>query len=236
MAKKKTFEKLGKRLDEASKKFGKKLQSLEETLGDATEVIGNNINAGIDNVMDYARKVHEDAMSQGGYKSAAGNLMKKTIESVQAGYKSLEDTFFTEGKYDPEKGKAVLDDSQKAIKTFGIKAYETLSDLAKKGKDYTNDIKDKLIPTREELDTKYKGIGEFYGGLLFRCHYDRCMEFMDDIEDVMPKSKWKKRIKDDVASFCICSYEELRNFYLLQIQDKNEDSFKKLGTIDKYFS
>lgn len=150
-------------------------------------------------------------------------------ERIETRYKNFEETITTDGKYDPEKARAVLSDRAGAVKKFGCEAVESLSELIKSGASGVKEDYRRYVPSAEERKTRYAGIGDRYDGVLFRDGFEKCVSFYARAETKLPgKVKNRIEILNDIRSYAINGKGKLVGFY------KEKKDGEKIAAVKKY--
>ncbi len=110
------------------------------------------------------------------------------------------------------------------MKKYGTKVYQSLSDIVSQGAEAVREDYRKFIPTDEELKTKYSGIGKNYEGILFREHFESCIQFHEKAEKRIPKgTRYRAQILKDIKDSASGSINDLMEFY----SSKGETKKKK---------
>lgn len=196
-------------------------------------------------ITERAKEMDKKIKAGGGYAEAAkragddiAKFAKEQATKIEKGYHSLQTTlqerFYTDGKFDEAKANKSLENMTHAINEFGSKAAHTLREKLQQGASAIKaDYRD-MVPTQEERNTKYEGIGADYAGILFREHYEKCIAFHEKARKNLPGGlNARKDILSDIKSSASGSLEELEEHY----KAKSGKSTKiKLAAIEKYLS
>jgi len=186
--------------------LGEKIEKREGVLGDIANVV--------EGATQTVKEIHYKVQEKGGYKAVAKDAFQKAKGAVEETYSKFEQAITTNGKYDSEKAKELLKDSANATRQFGEKAVHTLADLVKQGARKLGDDYRYVVPSKEERETKYAGIGTKYDGVLLRKHYDNCLKFYDEAGKKLPKNlKYRDEILTDIKESASGNAKELKNFY-----------------------
>ncbi len=177
--------------------------------------------------LETGKNYHEGIQRNGGYSQYAREIGQEISDYVSGAYKSVEEAFFTDGEFDPEKAKKVLNNKKKAVGKFGEKTYITFLELSK---DYYNESRnmvkktiDFYIPTDEELNTKYAGIGPENKAIYLKPHYDACLKFYDEAGEKMPvDNELRMEILRDIKSSASTTKEELLGYYAIKIMNSSK--------------
>lgn len=182
----------------------------------------------IETILDYAgevikegKEMHETIKKGGGYKAAAKRASKPIIDGtkdflkdMEKRYEDFENQFFTDDKFDPKKAEDFLKDKARVACRFGKRAVDTLCKIVSEGfeaikKDYRS-----LVPSKEERETKYVGIGTAYKGVLLREDFDKCLDFHNKTRSKLPSGlKTRKKILNDIKVNAIGGKKDLVEFY-----------------------
>lgn len=201
-----------------------------------------------------ASRLHEEIIAKGGYCALAQkkkqDLEKAISEGVSSARQKVEEDFYNNGKFDCTKAKEYLSDKGKATVAYGEEVYKDLSalldkgvDIAEKGDDYLREQIYKFIPTPEELETKYQGIG---GLLILRSQYDACLEYHKTINNSIPDDEFlKPEILEDIKSFGANNFDRLHDSYadkaMIYLSDtktsiRAKSILEKLDVVRRYMS
>ncbi len=169
---------------------------------------------GFNDVVEAGKSLHEDIRKRGGYKETARQIGEELRGYVGGAYKNVEESFFTDREFDSEKAKKTLSDKKRVIAQFGEKTYETFLALANDCNTAVRNKIDQYIPSNEELQTKYAGIGTQNKSIYLRLHYDTCLAFYENVNSQMPKrAKYRNQILDDIKASASSDKDELLSFY-----------------------
>jgi|ETNmetMinimDraft_2_1059921.scaffolds.fasta_scaffold77950_2 hypothetical protein len=143
-------------------------------------------------------------------------------ERLEARYnqfeQKFEDTFFTDGVYDPDKAEDILSDKVATTREFGARTAKILIDLAKKG---TSDYRE-LVPTLEERKTVYAGIGQGTDELLLRPDLDKCLAFYEESKSTLPNAlKVRRGLLEDIKASGAGNKRQLSSYYRKQGEPGN---------------
>lgn len=199
---------------------GKTISKIENVVDD----ISDGLNLAKKEVTEEAQALCVDVRKVG----------RAIAEKSKRSYDSINNTFFTEGKFDYDKAKEALNDQGKAIRQYGVKAYHSLCELVEKGKDAVITDFRNYIPTDEEIRTRYAGIR----GVLFREDYESCLSFFGVAESTLPKgARYRAQILSDIKASASANPNELREFYREQLASREESKSvpDKLKVLEKYF-
>jgi hypothetical protein len=217
---------------------------LSRKLSRAGDAIGRAVGDAVEDTIKAGRRLHQDVQAQGGYgavvKKAGEGLVNTVREAYGGAHDSIRDNFFTEGEFDPDKAKKVLSDSGEAVRRYGTKATDALTRLAEQGADLAKRGFHEIVPTDEELATKYKGIGTECKGPLLRMHYDNCLEFLGWAEKTIPSgTKYRRQVLEDIKAVAAANPGELRDAYLEKAKLADEDStvsLKKAEFVNRFLA
>jgi hypothetical protein len=173
-------------------------------------------------VAEGAKSVHEDIKKRGGYGKVAGDALEKVadkidplLEKIDKSYQSFEDSFFTGGLFDEEKAKKALSNTAEATKKYGSIAVQNLSKLVKEGVETAKADYRTFIPSKEERQGKYNGIGTAYAGkILFRDDFESCIGFYAEASKKLPQAlQTKEAILNDIKASASKNAEDIIKFY-----------------------
>lgn len=184
--------------------------ALNEKIDEATK-FGKKVFGGIAGIVKKAvakgKEIHSDVQEKGGYRQ----VMKDSADSI-------EDRLFTDGKYDPEKAKELAKGGAQAAKVYGKKALDYVVEMGKKGAEkgaeaVKTGYRD-LVPTKEERETVYAGIGSKYAGFLFRPDYEKCLKFHTEAKAKLPAAlKIRSQVLEDIKASASKDPQDLMGFY-----------------------
>ena len=212
--------------------IGKQVEKREGVVGK----IAGTIEDVVEGAVNTGKQIHEQIQSKGGYRKALQRGGQTFIDSMKDAYNHVANTFFTDGKIDYEKTRKFFEESADPVRKLGEKAYKSLAELVAKGAETISRDYHQYIPTEEELNTTYKGIGTQYQGFLFREHFDKCLDFYGQAEIQLPKgARYKRKILDDIKASASSNKDELVEFYAAQIaKTKDRSVINKMMIADKY--
>jgi len=165
-------------------------------------------------VADKAISVHKDVQRKGGYMQVGADAINNISDKFEDAYQSFEKTFFTDGVFDEEKAREALNNTAEATKKYGSRAVQNLAKLAKKGVDSIKDNYRGLIPSEEERNSKYKGIGSACSGIFFREDFENCLGFYAKANEKIPSTlRTKDVILDDIKASASKDATDLIKFY-----------------------
>jgi hypothetical protein len=211
----------------------KGVAKIEKDLANRTGVIGGLATI-VEDVYNEGRKFHESVKDQGGYGAVANKYVERFAEATVKAHDTIYDKFAAEdGTLDTAKLKKEFKSVADVVKTYGIKAGNTMWDLAKQGAQTIKTEYRNMAPTKEELQGKYAGIGTMYRGVLFRPHYEATLKFYEEARQKLPNGLKKEDrigILDDIKATASGNTEELKRWYIenLSIGDS------KMKIINKY--
>ncbi|MFH1589573.1 MAG: hypothetical protein ABIB43_03335 [archaeon] len=229
---KEAFEEGKETVYDAASTVEEQIKERKGFFGKATNVVEKGI--------DSVKGIHELVQGKGGYKSMATDVkdsitgkVETAYKSVETAYKAVENKFYTDGEYDSGKTKDFLKNQGEASLVLGKKAVSKLVELANKGtKLVVNDYR-KLVPTADEIMTKYAGIGTQHKGMLFREHYDSCLDFHDKAKSKIPNALGiRNEILNDIKASASGKLAEMHNFYMEQ---ETPEAQEKLNILKQYF-
>lgn len=240
-------ENVGSKLDKSAKTAkgvvskGKKgvyrLASKIEQDIETREGIAGGLASKLDGTVDKGRRVHNDIQRKGGYgalvKQTGSRIAEEFQEFYDRAYKSVQGSFFTKGKFDRTKAKLALRDKWVVTRKYGEKAVDVLSETAHSAADSAKEDFRTHVPTREERDTKYEGIGVSYHGVLLRENFEKCLAFHKKVRTKLPgRVSYRSEILDDIKASASQSRSELYDFY----RDRSDKhSYKKLEIAKRFF-
>lgn len=195
--------------------------------------------------LQRGRDIHAQVQERGGY----GNVVRESLEkageaitSVTRSYLDSADRLYgefieefstPEGEFDYDKAKAVMTDQAKAVQRFGKKSVDKVAELASTGASKAVTAWNYLVPTREERETTYSGIGSEYSGILLRPDYESCLDFYDEARRTMPGGlRSRGEILEVIKAKCCTSPDQLLNEY----EQRAGQDTASLEVVRKYFS
>jgi len=191
-------------------------------------------------VAEGAKAIHEDVQKKGGYRKLAEDAAEKIsdttdslFEKINGAYQSFEKSFFTDGIFDEEKAKKALANTAEATKKYGSVAVQNLSKLVKEGVETAKADYRNFIPSKEEREGKYKGIGTAYAGkILFREDFEACLKFYAKANAKIPADLLaKEHIMNDIKASASKNAGSLIEFYA----GANEELVRvKKNAVQKY--
>jgi len=92
-------------------------------------------------------------------------------------YERLRDDISHEGVVDIQKVEELIKKGASATEKFGEKAVQSLNEMIEKGWAAVKTDYRSIIPSKEELKSKYAGIGTDYKGVLLRKNIEECLAF-----------------------------------------------------------
>ena len=197
---------------------------------------GDGVASTLVDVISKTKELHEKVKERGGY----GELVKQGVEKASqevdrfydAVYGPINDTFFTDNEFDKEKTDEFLRDKEEAIRRFGRKTIDTITNMASSGVDaIKKDYRDN-VPTREELETAYSGIGSDYNGVLLKPDLDRCIKYHGKAKSKIPsRAKFRGEILDDIKASASATKKDITSFYKISSED---NASNKLKAVQKY--
>lgn len=184
---------------EAAKKGAKEAREEVQRRGG----VGKTFEQVVDGV---ARKAEEIA-------SVASDKIDQWANGAERWVDNAENLLYTDGKYDPQKAKVLLNDAAETTRVYGVKAGKTLLDLAKSGVDLAKSGIDKYVPSEED-NKRYAGIGTAYQGILLRPHYEACLKFHEQARKDLPSGlKLRPSILADIKAHAVANTDELLGLY-----------------------
>ena len=153
-------------------------------------------------------------------------------KGVQRANDVWEKYLFWDGELDIERAKKILEDKTKAAEQYGQKACEYLSILIAEGASSAQRNLRVYVPTKEEMSTKYAGIGTSYPGVLFRQHYEACLDFCGDAEKAIRKNvKYRTELLSDIKASASSNKEELAKFLLKKAVEDSDNRLVWLAKV-----
>ena len=143
-------------------------------------------------------------------------------------HNSFVDTFSTQGNYDPNKVSHLLAHQACVAETFGVKAVAWLKEQAANTANAVQTDYRRIIPTQQELKTKYAGVGTQYEGILLRPHMDSCLAFHREAHGKLPQTDLGFDVMEDIKPHACESADDLVRLYQAQ------DAQAKLGCVQRY--
>jgi hypothetical protein len=252
MTPKKDIHEIGKDLLSLGKKGIKKVKEgayaaaagIEQTLNNPEPVMKE---AGklVKKVIEGGKALHDSVQKQGGYGKLARKVGseilkegKQIYESARGTgeklYKEFEDAFFTNGEFDSEKAKILLDKKGDELKKFGREAAKEIGEIVRTGADNIKRDYRNFVPSNEELNTKYRGIGTSYGSILLRQRCEGCLKYHKEAKSKLPLSlKSRNGILRDIKSSASYNKEDLTGFYT-ERKEEVKDGARKLKIVQRY--
>ncbi len=199
-------------------------KNAKEALGKIGEGFKDLFGIGKEKLYGTIGEIERQVDKREGFFGNLADIVDDMIDGTQKVYgetrQRLQDTFYTDGKFDAEKAKKFADGTPLA--KWGKKSYHALVELAKNGKDaVVNDYR-AIVPTQEEMETKYQGIGaDAKGVTLLRPDLDACLEFYNmangELSNVL---KAKKLILDAIKASASTNAVELMLYFTYKNQIK----------------
>ncbi|MBI1969791.1 hypothetical protein HYS48_03800 [Candidatus Woesearchaeota archaeon] len=151
----------------------------------------------------------------------AATVATTLYQSLAAGYKKFEETFFTKGEFDEKKAKRALQDAAKATKQFGEETVKTLKELVQEGAQAVQQDYRTYVPTAEERRTRYAGIGTQYAGVPLRPRLEACLAFHEEARKRLPGGlKVRESMLKDIKASASANFGELVAFYVTRSNQK----------------
>lgn len=225
---------------ETKRTLREKMHNLADRVTDGLEATGDFINrtteqAGrkLDEAVDAAKAKHENIIAKGGYRQALTRLGEDIGQRTQRFYDGVEKSFFTDGEFDPTKAKQTLKDQGAAVERYGRRAYNELSRLATNGAESARVKFREYIPTQEEMNGRYAGIGTDRK-LMFKPELEACLKYHDEAAVKMaPRASYRGQILTDIKSSGSTCLGELMEFYSARIESAGNTGSFDVHTIDK---
>ncbi|MFH1173751.1 MAG: hypothetical protein V1725_01315 [archaeon] len=155
------------------------LETREGVIGDIADVVDNGVKT--------VRDIHASVQEKGGYLQTGRGYLNDALAAIRESYQSAIDSLTTNGRYDADKVKQVLQDKGEAAKKYGQEGVSLLSRLGTMTKNVAETKFRKYWPTAEELETKYAGIGDGKR-VLFKPHLETVLKFYKYAEERLPTS------------------------------------------------
>ena len=124
----------------------------------------------------------------------------KTEDEKAKEKEGLEETAKRFGEVATRAGKIILNTIKRNIESIfeeeGVENYES------------------RVPTEEELQTKYQGIGTIYEGKLQKTHYEACLSFLNSGKQKIPAgTRFRDEILNDLKTSASRNASELIDYY-----------------------
>ena len=139
----------------------------------------------------------------------ATEAMEPFFKQINDRYDAFESEYFPGGKLDKEKAAAALRDRAQVIKRFGVRAADSLAELARQN---MVDFKDQY-PLAEERARLYPGVGTAYLGVLSKKDYEACIGFDSLMKERAAGKGEYSEILADIKPNAITTKQELLEFY-----------------------
>jgi hypothetical protein len=127
----------------------KRIAKAEENIQNRTGIEGNIANV-VDKAIAKAKSTHESVQERGGYLTVARDTIDNAVDGLENFYKSIDDSLFTDGKFDKDKAKVLANDGKALIEKYGKKAGQVIYDVSKNVSDKVQKNYRELVPTKEE--------------------------------------------------------------------------------------
>ncbi|MBI3334399.1 hypothetical protein HYZ97_02845 [Candidatus Pacearchaeota archaeon] len=179
------------------------------------------------------QEFNDDIKARGGYTKVVGEKVSRLEQKIDAYVSAVnarvERDFYTDGKFDDAKVDAFLVDKANAVKVYGEKAITTLQRVMHSGADSVRKEYRLHVPTREEIATKYQGIGSAYEGVLLRDNYEGCLAFHSYAARSIPAGRaYRNQILADIKASASENLAELQAFYSL---NEGDSAANRKGTL-----
>ena len=193
----------------------------------------------VDDCVDVAKDKYNNAMNKAEkYADVVTDKISDVIIKADDYLNDLEDKVTTDGKLDRTKMKIMLKDKAQVVKEYGQKGYENLVKIVKDGHASLKEDFRQYVPSKEERETLYAGVGTKYNGLLFREGYDACLQYENVVFGKIPgQLKLKQEILRDNKESASKNKEELKEFYRREfVEDKipGLEFERRNDIVDKY--
>ena len=222
------------RLDKARQGVEGVVDNVQEQLGDKGSIAGAvayHVGEGV----KKGKRLHEEIQRKGGYAQTICDRVDYLGDRLYDRFDDIERALFTKGKFDAEKAKAALGDGARATAVYGVKAVRYISRAASGAGEAIGSLKN-AFPSKWELDTKYKGIGSDYHGILFRPHFEDCLKFYAAADGkISPQSRNKPLVLDDIKASASSSIGDLVGYYQEKAVEHPE-VLRRMSTAMKYLS
>lgn len=197
------------------------LRGLAKTVSDTATKVGGK-----------TKSFHEDVKARGGYIKVVDEKLERTGERIDAYFNNLEQSiereFYTDGTFDRIKAKQFLSREAEVVRVYGQKFFRKVSAAVQTGKDGVIRDYRSYVPTREELETSYAGIGTAYDGILLREDFESCLKFLGQVEKKLPLGRqYRNQILVDVKASASANIKELLAFY----ENSIDNAIKRRGKI-----
>ncbi|MGV8086098.1 MAG: hypothetical protein ACP5N1_00570 [Candidatus Woesearchaeota archaeon] len=212
--------------------IAKRVAKAEENIQNRKGIEGNLVNI-VDKAIAKAKTTNKSVQERGGYLTVARDTLDNTVDGLEKFYKSIDDSLFTNGKFDKEKAKLLANDGKALIEKYGKKAGQTIYYITKTVSDKVQKNYRELVSTKEERDTIYKGIGTRYSGILLKPNYENCLKFYEHAKNAIPKNtKYRRVILKDIKASASADVIDLRDFYKY-VEDVRVIAPKR-GVVNRY--
>jgi len=180
---------------------------VEELVRDANQAVGTLHQSG--------KQVHENVQEAGGY----AHVLKQSLGIVVANaaeksYASMGNFFTEDGEFDYDKASQAVQQKASVVRDYGLKAYETLVEIASRGSEAVEREYHELFPTQAELEGRFKGIGAGYKFILLKAHYEDCLAFHEQMDSQIPEgTPHKREALEDIKISASADFSDLEEFY-----------------------
>jgi len=208
------------------------MTTIKDRLRKTAQSLVDKVNAGLANPDSSISKTLNVAgdIAQG-VAEGAQIVSEKVQRGVQIANTAWDNYLFRDGELDVERVRELLRDKAKAAEQYGQKACDFLSVLVAEGASSAERNFRVYVPTKEELNTKYAGIGTEYSGALFRKHYEACSCFHETAGYAIGKnSRYRTELLNDIKASASSTKEEIINFLL---KKATKDSINRKAWLTK---
>src|SRR3989338_216775 len=169
-------------------------------------------------VSEKVQATHADIKARGGYKKAAAAELEVLSTRIDRYFTSVEtaveNTFYSQGKFDEAKAQAFLKAQTQTARRYGEKFVTTVATALTTARETVITDYRSLVPSLEELMTKYTDVGTQYSGILLRPDYEACIKFHSKAEKKLPSGRqYRVAILNDIKASASASKAELLAFY-----------------------
>ncbi|MBN2052074.1 hypothetical protein JW756_01085 [Candidatus Woesearchaeota archaeon] len=195
--------------------IGQKIETREGRIGKAADIVERTVEEG--------KRIYYGQRVQAGL-SAIKEGLSSLGEKGCTLYDKLKTEISKEGVVDMQKLEGFLKKGAAATEEFGQKAVQTLTEMVEKGWSAVQADYDKIIPSKEELESKYAGIGTDYKGVLLRRNCEDCLIFYAEAKKKLPGSlKTREQILSNIKASASANMHEL----FIYCNDKYSDARRK---------
>lgn len=207
---------------------------------EAVQTVKGEVEArgGLGKIVDDATDRLSDVV--GRHSDGAEQVLDKTAERANGLYdvveKKIRNAFFTDDKFDGGKARESLKDGAKVAQEYGVKAAKVLAKYGKMGAEVVvNDFR-RHVPSQEDRNGVYAGIGTAYDGFLMRENYDACLKFATQLDKKLPENlMYRKTIIADAKASASENMTELVAYYATKGGKPAKMKLDKLKPVLKKF-